>query len=102
MDDTRPLRFYRTFQHMRASSAGFGPERHFAPVIIAGDCRGHLLRTARGFRLFDRVDKELGTFKIHSRVVGRSLRHHGGGTKGPSNMGSEDEVEQSRARPCRE
>ena len=24
------------------------------------------------------------------------------GTKGPSNMGSEDEVEQSRARPCRE
>ena len=47
---------------MRTSSAGFGPERHFAPVIINGDCRGHILRSARGFRTFDRDDHELGTF----------------------------------------
>ena len=47
---------------MRTSSAGFGPERHFAPVSVNGDCRGHLLASARGFRTFDRDDREIGTF----------------------------------------
>ena len=58
----RPLRFYRTSQNMRTSSAGFRPERHFAPVIINGDCRGHILRSAKGFRTLDRDDRELGTY----------------------------------------
>jgi hypothetical protein len=44
---------------MRTSSAGFGPERHFAPVILNGDCRGHLQASARGWRVFDREDHEL-------------------------------------------
>jgi hypothetical protein len=47
---------------MRTSSAGFGPERHFAPVIINGDCRGRILRSAKGFRTFDRDDHEIGTY----------------------------------------
>jgi hypothetical protein len=45
---------------MRTSSAGFGPEHHFAPVIVSGDCRGHLLQTARGWRVFDKNDREIG------------------------------------------
>jgi hypothetical protein len=63
----RPLRFYRTSRNMRTSSAGFGPERHFAPVIINGDCRGHILRSAKGFRTFDRDDREIGTYPNSGR-----------------------------------
>ena len=54
---------------MRTSSAGFGPERHFAPVIINGDCRGHILRSAKGFRTFDRDDRELGTYLTSDAAV---------------------------------
>jgi hypothetical protein len=35
-------------QNVKPSSAGLAPERHFAPVIINGDCRGHILRSAKG------------------------------------------------------
>jgi hypothetical protein len=43
------------------------------------------------------------TFRSRSVDVAREAALLSGiGTKGPSNMGSEDEVEQSRARPCRE
>ena len=58
---------------MRTSSAGFGPERHFAPVIINGDCRGHVLRTAKGFRAFDRDDRELGTYPTPDAAVAALL-----------------------------
>jgi hypothetical protein len=58
---------------MRASSAGFGPERHFAPVIINGDCRGHILRSAKGFRTFDRDDRELGTYPSPDDAIGALL-----------------------------
>jgi hypothetical protein len=58
---------------MRTSSAGFGPERHFAPVIINGDCRGHILRSARGFRTFDRDDRELGTYPTPDAAVAALL-----------------------------
>jgi hypothetical protein len=55
---------------MRTSSAGFGPERHFAPVIVNGDCRGHVLRTAKGWRVFDHEDRELsGTFASQDAAV---------------------------------
>jgi hypothetical protein len=54
---------------MRTSSAGFGPERHFAPVIINGDCRGHILRSAKGFRTFDRDDRELGTYETPDAAI---------------------------------
>jgi hypothetical protein len=36
--------------------------KSFAPVIVNGDCRGHILRSAKGFRTFDRDDREIGTF----------------------------------------
>ena len=71
---TRPLRFYRTFQNMRTSSAGFGPERHFAPVIINGDCRGHILRSAKGFRTFDCGDREIGTYPTPDAAVAALLQ----------------------------
>jgi hypothetical protein len=60
---------------MRTSSAGFGPERHFAPVIINGDCRGHILRSAKGFRTFDRDDREIGsgTFPTPDAAIGALL-----------------------------
>jgi hypothetical protein len=55
---------------MRTSNAGFGPERHFAPVVINGDCRGHLLYSARGWRVFDRDDRELrGTYPTPDAAV---------------------------------
>jgi hypothetical protein len=73
MDDTRPLRFYRTSQNMRTSSAGFGPERYLAPVIINGDCRGHILRSAKGFRTFDRDDREIGTYPTPDAAVAALL-----------------------------
>jgi hypothetical protein len=38
----------------------FGTLRSFAPVIINGDCRGHILRSAKGFRTFARDDREIG------------------------------------------
>jgi hypothetical protein len=44
---------------MRTSSAGFGPERHFAPVISEHGCAGHVLRTCKGIRAFDVEDREL-------------------------------------------
>ena len=31
----------------------------FAPVIVGDACRGHLLASARGWRAFDREDREL-------------------------------------------
>ena len=47
--------------------------------------------------------KRIQTFHSRSVDVAREAALLSGiGTKGPSNMGSEDEVEQSRARPCRE
>ena len=58
---------------MRASSAGFGPERRFAPVIINGDCRGHILRSAKGFRTFDRDDREIGTYPTPDAAVAALL-----------------------------
>jgi hypothetical protein len=58
---------------MRTSSAGFGPERHFAPVIINGDCRGHILRSAKGFRTFDRDDREIGTYPTPDAAVAALL-----------------------------
>jgi len=68
---------------MRTSSAGFGPERlreerriagaHFAPVIINGDCRGHILRSAKGFRTFDRDDHEIGTYPTPDAAVAALL-----------------------------
>jgi hypothetical protein len=69
----RPLRFYRTSQNMRTSSAGFGPERHFAPVISEHGCAGHVLRTARGFRAFDADDKEVGTYATADIAVATLL-----------------------------
>jgi hypothetical protein len=60
---------------MRTSSAGFGPERHFAPVIISGDCRGHILRSAKGFRTFDREDREIGTYPTPDAAVGPPKSH---------------------------
>ena len=54
---------------MRTSNAGFGPERDFAPVIINGDCRGHILRSAKGFRTFDRDDQELGTYPTPDAAI---------------------------------
>ena len=81
---TRPLRFYRTPQNMRTSSAGFGPERHFAPVIVNGDCRGHILRSAKGFRPFDRDDHELGIFASPDAAVGALLARGRGGLTGDS------------------
>jgi hypothetical protein len=58
---------------MRASSAGFGPERHFAPVIINGDCWGHILQSAKGFRTFDRDDHEIGTYPSPDAAISALL-----------------------------
>ena len=58
---------------MKTSSTGFGPERHFAPVIINGDCRGHILRSAKGFRTFDREDHEIGTFASPDAAIAALL-----------------------------
>jgi hypothetical protein len=58
---------------MRTSSMGPGPERHFAPVIINGDCRGHILRSAKGFRTFDREDHEIGTFASPDAAIAALL-----------------------------
>ena len=33
------------------------------PVHNASGCLGHLLRTAKGFRAFDRDDKEIGVYE---------------------------------------
>jgi hypothetical protein len=37
-------------------------ETPLIPVVGVGGCAGHLLRTAKGFRAFDRDCKEIGTF----------------------------------------
>jgi hypothetical protein len=37
-------------------------EPAFAPVIVGDRCLGHLLRSAKGYRAFDRNDREVGTF----------------------------------------
>ena len=47
--------------------------RPFAPVIINGDCRGHILRSAKGFRAFDRNDHELGTFESPDAAIAALL-----------------------------
>ena len=54
---------------MRTPNAGLGPERHFAPVIINGDCRGHILRSAKGFRTFDREDHEIGYYPTPDAAI---------------------------------
>ena len=65
---------------------------------IAGCARWHRVRFSnRPFGV-----KRIQTFHSRSVDVAREAALLSGiGTKGPSNMGSEDEVEQSRARPCR-
>jgi hypothetical protein len=47
----------------------FGTLRSFAPVIVNSVCRGHILRSAKGFRTFDRDDRELGTFESPDAAV---------------------------------
>jgi hypothetical protein len=55
---------------MRASDKDYPA---FAPVILNGDCRGHIFRTAKGFRLLDRDDHELGTFPNPDAAVAALL-----------------------------
>jgi hypothetical protein len=39
------------------------------PIIIGGRCLGHILGSARGYRLFDHNDVELGTFPTKEAAV---------------------------------
>jgi len=39
------------------------------PVIAGGKCIGHVLRTARGARAFDRNDVEIGTFASAEQAI---------------------------------
>jgi hypothetical protein len=49
-------------------------EHPFRPVIgTHGDCRGHLLASAKGFRTFDRDDHELGTFASPDAAIAALL-----------------------------
>jgi hypothetical protein len=45
----------------------------FAPVIIGDACRGHLLASARGWRAFDREDREIGTYPTPEAAVAALL-----------------------------
>jgi hypothetical protein len=45
----------------------------FAPVIIGDACRGHLLASARGWRVFDREDREIGTYPTPEAAVAALL-----------------------------
>ena len=51
----------------------FGALRSFAPVIVNGDCRGHLLASAKGWRVFDRDDREIGTYPTPDAAVAALL-----------------------------
>jgi hypothetical protein len=43
---------------------------HFRPVFDAADaCAGHLIRTAKGWRAFDRQDIELGIFETEREAA---------------------------------
>jgi hypothetical protein len=50
-----------------------GDYHTFAPVIINGDCRGHILQGARGFRTFDRDDREIGTYPTPDAAISALL-----------------------------
>jgi hypothetical protein len=56
---------------MRASDKGYP---HFAPVIIGDACRGHLLASARGWRAFDREDREVGTYPSPEAAISALLK----------------------------
>jgi hypothetical protein len=58
---------------MGTSSAGLRPELFFAPVVGISGCVGHLLRSARGFRAFDRDDREIGTYPTPDAAIAALL-----------------------------
>jgi hypothetical protein len=49
------------------------PRPGFGPVIINGDCRGHLIPTCKGWRVFDRNDREIGTYDSADMAVAALL-----------------------------
>jgi hypothetical protein len=54
------------------------PEHPFVPIIaVNGDCRGHLLYSAKGWRLLDREDREIGdgTYPTPDAAVAALLEH---------------------------
>jgi hypothetical protein len=67
---TRRLADEESEQEMKKE---FGTLRSFAPVIINGGCRGHILRSAKGFRTFDRDDREIGTYPTPDAAVAALL-----------------------------
>jgi hypothetical protein len=44
-------------------------EPRIQPLMAGGKCLGHIIRSARGVRAFDRNDVEIGTFATVERAI---------------------------------
>jgi hypothetical protein len=63
----RPLRLLRLSHLMKKTNTTI---KTLTTVHNATGCVGHLLRSSKGFRAFDRDDKEIGTYETAGLGLG--------------------------------
>jgi hypothetical protein len=50
-------------------------EARLQPVLVAGKCIGHVVRSARGAVAYDAKDAQLGTYATAERAIDAIARH---------------------------